>query len=158
MQRILIIKRIFLSIICLGKFVFMMYAYVFYWFIYFLFFLNWINHYCPWFSLSSYLWGSNFFIWHDMIWQILDLCLGSHGPASDQLYCRTTFVKKPIRWVTVLSVYLSSTFFLIMAFNFFFLFFWYLCFAVLCCAVLCCASRLHILYLNESLCCCDVLC
>ena len=89
-----------------------------------------------------------------MTWQILDLCLSSFGAASDQLYCRTTFVKKPIRCVTELSADLSCSSFLwhYWPYVFFFLHFVF-CALHLVSSVLLCRTRGYNLQLSRSLCC-----
>ena len=87
-----------------------------------------------------------------MIWQILDLCLSSFGAASDQLYCRTTFVKKPIRCVTELSVDLSVDLFMKALLTVCFLFFAF-CILHLVSSVLLCRTRGYELQLSRSLCC-----
>ena len=97
-----------------------------------------------------------------MTWQILDLCLSSFGAASDQLYCRTTFVKKPIRCVTELSVDSSCSFFFDGITDRMFFFFLHFAFCILYfvfCAlhlvssVLLCRTRGYELQLSRSLCC-----
>ena len=92
-----------------------------------------------------------------MTWQILDLCLSSFGAASDQLYCRTTFVKKPIRCVTELSVDSSCSFFfmalLTVSFHFFCILYFVFCVLHLVSSVLLCRTRGYKLQLSRSLCC-----